>query len=161
MKEINIYGENRHRQHTKMREACRGIVIEGDNILLSYEVNTDQWLIPGGGVENNETLRECCARELAEETGCVVKAETPFLTINEFYEDWLYVNHYCVCQRVGQTQRNLTEMETENGLEPRWISFDEAAAIFAQYQVYAGENELRRGAYLREHQALLAYKAQK
>ena len=161
MKEINIYGENRHRQYTKMREACRGIVIEGDNILLSYEVNTDQWLIPGGGVENNETLRECCARELAEETGCVVKAETPFLTINEFYEDWLYVNHYCVCQRVGQTQRNLTEMETENGLEPRWISFDEAAAIFAQYQVYAGENELRRGAYLREHQALLAYKAQK
>ena len=45
MKIIDIYGENRFEQYTKLREACRGIVIKNDKILLTYEVNTDQWLV--------------------------------------------------------------------------------------------------------------------
>lgn len=69
MKTINIYGENKYEQSTKYREACRGIVLKEDKILLTYEVNTDQWFIPGGGLESGETIKECCARELAEETG--------------------------------------------------------------------------------------------
>ena len=59
MKVIDIYGENHFEQHTKLREACRGVVIKNDKILLTYEVNTDQWFIPGGGLENNESIQEC------------------------------------------------------------------------------------------------------
>ena len=69
MKTIDIYGEKYFEQYTKLREACRGIVIRNDEILLTYEVNTDQWFIAGGGLENNEALEECVVRELAEETG--------------------------------------------------------------------------------------------
>lgn len=72
MKTIDIYGDNRFEKQTKTRVACRGIVLSKGNILLSYEVNTDQWFIPGGGLEADESLEECCSRELAEETGCVV-----------------------------------------------------------------------------------------
>ena len=36
METINIYGENRFAEHTKIREACRGIVVKDGNILLSY-----------------------------------------------------------------------------------------------------------------------------
>ena len=64
---IDIYGDNRFPEHTKVREACRGIVIRDGLILLSYEVNTDQWFIPGGGLEGNETIQQCCIRELAGE----------------------------------------------------------------------------------------------
>lgn len=35
METINIYGENRFAEHTKIREACRGIVVKDGNILLS------------------------------------------------------------------------------------------------------------------------------
>ena len=63
MKEINIYGANRFETSTKSREACRGIVINNNNILLTYEVNTDQWFIPGGGLESGENPEECCIRE--------------------------------------------------------------------------------------------------
>lgn len=50
MEIINIYGDNRFAEHKKSEKPvvaswCRG------EILLSYEVNTDQWMIPGGGVE--------------------------------------------------------------------------------------------------------------
>lgn len=65
MKTIDIIGENHvgHCCHT--RTACRGILIEGERILLSYETKNDQWMIPGGGLEEGENEKECCARELA------------------------------------------------------------------------------------------------
>ena len=40
------------------------------------------------------------------------------------------------------------------GLEPRWISLEEAIDIFAKHQDYAAEDEMKRGAYLREYEAL-------
>ncbi len=157
MKTIDIYGENHFEQYTKVREACRGIVIKNDKILLTYEVNTDQWFIPGGGLEENESVQKCCIRELAEETGCVVDAKNQYLTINEYYEEWLFVSHYYVCDYIGETERTLTQREMEVGLEPRWISLKEAIDIFSKHQDYAEENEMKRGAYLREYNALLSY----
>ena len=63
MESINIFGENRFETYTKIRKACRGIVISNGMILLTYEVNTDQWFIPGGGLESGESLEACCVRE--------------------------------------------------------------------------------------------------
>lgn len=157
MKIIDIYGENRFEKHMKVREACRGIVIKNDKLLLTYEVNTDQWFIPGGGLENNESIQECCIRELVEETGCVVNANELYLTINEYYEEWLFVSHYYICDYVGETERALTEREIEVGLEPRWISLEEAIDIFSKHQDFTDTNEMKRGAYLREYKALLSY----
>lgn len=151
---LNIYGENRFQKHTKIRSACRGVVVSGEKILLTYEVNTDQWFIPGGGLEKDESLEECCIREMAEETGCVVKPADHYLTINEYYEDWLFVSHYFVCDLEGETDRKLTGREVEVGLEPRWIPLEEAIEIFSRHQQYAEENEMKRGAYLREYHAL-------
>lgn len=157
MKIIDIYGENRFEQYIKVREACRGIVIKNDKILLTYEVNTGQWFIPGGGLEINESLEDCCIRELAEETGYIVKPKKQYLTINEYYEEWFFVSHYYICDYVGETKRALTEREIEVGLEPRWISLEEAIDIFSKHQDYADKNEMKRGAYLREYKALLSY----
>ena len=69
METINIFGKNRFETYTKTRKACRDIVISNGMILLTYEVNTDQWFIPGGGLEGSESIQQCCIRELAEETG--------------------------------------------------------------------------------------------
>ena len=158
MEIIDIYGEKYSEQHTKVREACRGIVIHNGKILLTYEVNTDQWFIPGGGLEEGESAQECCVRELAEETGCVVKVNKQYLTINEHYDEWLFVSHYYICDYVGETERSLTERETEEGLEPRWISLEPAMDIFSKYQEYvADENKMKSGAYYREYKALLSF----
>ena len=156
MRSIDIYGDNRYERSTKVREACRGIVIDGEKILLTYEVNTDQWFIPGGGLEDGETLKECCAREFAEETGRIVEVKEQYLTIHEYYEGWHFISHYFVCESVGETQRILTDREKEVGLEPRWLTLREAVDTFSKHQSYAG-NEMKRGAYFREYQALLAY----
>ncbi len=155
MQTVQIYGENRFAKYTKTRVACRGVVIDDGKILLTYEVNTDQYFIPGGGLDEYETLEQCCVRELAEETGMVVRPIKQFLTINEFYEDWLYISHYFVCECIGKTDMHLTDAEVERGLEPRWVDLTDAIEIFSKHQDYATENEMKRGAYLREYTALL------
>ena len=153
---IEISGENRFPSCTHIRVACRGILRDGDKILLTYERNADQFFLPGGGLENNESLKECCMRELAEETGLVVEPLRQVLTIREYYENWLYISHYFICKIVGETGRNLTEAEMEAGLEPQWLPLPEAIRIFSRHQEYA-DNEMKRGAYLREFRALSAY----
>lgn len=129
-------------------------MISDEKILLTYEVNTDQWFIPGGGLEGDESFEECCVRELTEETGYIVKTHNQYLTINEYYEEWFFVSHYFICNVVGETKMELTEREALAGLEPRWITLKEAIEIFSKYQDYADVSEMKRGAYLREYKAL-------
>lgn len=152
-----ISGANRFAQAIRRREACRGIVMEDGNILMSYETNTDQWFLPGGGVEKGETLSACCRRELEEETGVIVTVQEHFLTIYEYYEEWEFISHYFLCKAEGTGVRALTAREIEAGLEPRWIPFSEAKAIFSHHPEYARTNEMKHGAYQREEMALGVY----
>ena len=156
METITILGENRSDAYSRVRVACRGIVVRDGMILLTYEVNSNQWFIPGGGLEKGENLEQCCIRELAEETGLVVQTGHHFATIDEYYGDWLFTSHYFTCEVTGETERLLTEREAQMGLEPRWIPLTETVEIFAHYQDHA-HNEMKRGAYLREHHALQVY----
>ncbi len=52
--------------------ACDMILIENNKILLirrSRQPFKDEWAIPGGRIEDNETVEECLKREMKEETG--------------------------------------------------------------------------------------------
>ena len=159
MKECSILGENRFNVWTRERVAWRGVVIREGQLLLTYEVNTDQWFLPGGGLEEGESLETCVMRELAEETGYAVMPQERVLTIHEYYEQWRFVSHYFLCEAVGTVQRRLTEREAQVGLEPCWLPFEEAMAIFAKHADYADPDEMKRGAYLREFTALCQVRA--
>ena len=78
-KVINHYGDNYSGYTNHCREASRAIICKDGNIMLSHETKISQWMIPGGGIEANETPAECCIREVAEETGLIVKPEKCFL----------------------------------------------------------------------------------
>lgn len=157
MKTMETIGANYFGTFSHTREGCRGIVVCGGAILLSREVNTDYWLIPGGGMEAGETPEECCTREVREETGVLVEPVEKFLTLHEYYEDWRYTSHYFTCEVIGSGAQALTEQERERGLIPRWIPLEKALSIFRKHADYAATNEEKRGAYLREYTALLEY----
>ena len=154
MKTIEIVGENYFGNWDKTRTACRGIVIDGERILLSYETKTNQWMIPGGGLERNESDEECCIREIAEETGVQVEISDCLLEIDEYYANWKWVNRYFICKATGTTQIKQTEREIQVGMEPRWLDISEIKDIFSQHNSYKGVDEMRRGMYLREYTAL-------
>ena len=158
MKTIEIFGDNREKEYTKTVEGCRGVLIRGGQILLSYEKNIDQYMIPGGGLEGGESLTECCKRELCEETGIVVDPHTPYLTLEEYYHEYYFKSNYFLCGYIGECERSLTESEKNNGLEPRWVNFDEAFNIFAGYEAFKDTDEMKYGMYYREYLALCELK---
>jgi ADP-ribose pyrophosphatase YjhB (NUDIX family) len=51
------------------------VIIKNDKILLMHQIykGEDFYNLPGGGLENNETLEQACRREVREETGLKVK----------------------------------------------------------------------------------------
>ena len=157
VKNIEIHGANAHKTFSKTRVGCRGIVIKDSRILISHEVNTDYYLIPGGGLENKETLEECCVREICEETGYIVKPITHFLTLDEYYKEYKYVSHYFICEIVEKSKPNLTATELKRGLIPEWIDPDKMLAIYSKHNDFAASNEEKCGAYLREYTALTEY----
>ncbi|MBO4666711.1 MAG: NUDIX domain-containing protein [Bacilli bacterium] len=151
---IKIVGSNYLGEYCTTRKSCRAIVIEKDNILLSYETKTDTWMIPGGGQEKGETEKDCVIRELAEETGYLVEPIRCALTINEYYGNERFLSKYYLSTIKGKAEVNLTEREKQNGMEPRWLPIKDAISIFSEHQKYAETDEMRRGLYLREYRAL-------
>ncbi|MEW6035064.1 MAG: NUDIX hydrolase [Candidatus Micrarchaeota archaeon] len=56
--------------------ACDMILIEGGKVLLvkrAREPFKDEWALPGGRIEDDETAEECLRREMKEETGLDVE----------------------------------------------------------------------------------------
>ncbi len=154
MKSINIVGDNYFGKWNKTRTACRSVVIKDGKLLLSYETRTNQWMLPGGGLEADEGEKECVIRETTEETGFVIKPSECLLEIDEYYEDWKWVNRYFFGEITGETERNLTEREIEVGMEPRWLPVEDIIEIFSKHADYTDTDEMRRGMYLREYTAL-------
>ncbi|MBO5746954.1 MAG: NUDIX hydrolase [Clostridia bacterium] len=157
MKEINILGANRFETHSKIRVGCRAVVIDNGKLLVTYEKVGDSWILPGGGLKDNETLEECCAREIEEETGYLVKPTNKFLVINEFYEEYKYVSHYFVCEVVGKSQMKLTNPEQLRCLKSQWIDIEQFIKIVSEHQKYADVSEEKRGSYMREYTAIKYY----
>ena len=157
MKTIEISGANRFETFTRTRAGCRAVVERGGMILLSHETVSSWWLVPGGGMEGDETPEECCVRETEEETGLIVRPLRQFLTLNEYYEEYRYISHYFVCEVTGSGQMRLTDAEKRRGLEPCWLPLQEAVGLFSQHQSWAEISEEKRGSYLREYTALREY----
>ena len=157
MTKVEILGANRFATHTKTREASRAVIVRNGMILLIYEADSDLWIVPGGGIEKNETSEKCCVREAEEETGNLVLPLQEFTTLFEYYEEYCYITHYFICEVTGPGKMHLTEEEVRRGAEPKWISFPEAMDIFSRHQSYADFSEEKRGIYLREYTALQEY----
>ena len=159
-KTIDIFNGAAHGAAVTRRVGCRGTIVKDSRVLISHEVNTDYYLTPGGGLEEGETLEECCAREVLEETGYLVKPVRHFLTTNEHHEEGKYVNHYFLCEVIGEEEQSLTSYEADHGLIPEWIDIEKMLGIYARHEDYAETNIGKRSAYLREYTALTEYLAQ-
>lgn len=138
----------------RIREATRAITVREGKILLTYEINTDVYMTPGGGVEADETLEECCIRELREEAGIEVKPVERFVTVNEYSFETLYVSNYFICEAVGTAEQSLTPIEIEHGVTPRWVELEKAMEIFSTYPEKQPDV---RSLYLREYTVIGKY----
>ena len=109
-----------------LRVGCRGIVKQGDKYLMVHLQEWDIYTFPGGGLEDNETLEECCIREVYEETGVIVKNVVKKTVVNEYFTDSRWENHYFICDFVEETDNNaFTQEEIDLGLRKLWMTVEE------------------------------------
>ena len=70
-----------------MRNRARGLLIENGKLLLMHRIkNVDEYyVVPGGGIEDDEDLKSSIIRELKEEVGIDVKIldDEPIMQLSE------------------------------------------------------------------------------
>jgi ADP-ribose pyrophosphatase YjhB (NUDIX family) len=117
------------------RKATRGIVLDGENILLLYTERYHDYSLPGGGVDEGESLTEGLKRELKEETGAQDIEVLEEFGLYEEYRPWHKENYdlihmlsYCYVCKIGETlaETALESHEIQNGMEPIWVNIHEA-----------------------------------
>ncbi|WP_134704837.1 NUDIX hydrolase [Ammoniphilus sp. YIM 78166] len=117
------------------RQAARGIILRGSEILLLYTKRYNDYSFPGGGVEMDEDLLDGLKRELSEETGAKnIQIISEFGMIDEYrphYDsefDLIHmISYFYVCQiDEEQEEAQLEDYEIANGTAPVWIDIHEA-----------------------------------
>lgn len=120
---------------TYTRYAIRGISKYKDTYLLIYSQKDKAYIIPGGGIDKDESHYQALKRELDEECGAkLIDVEAKFgytveydLYPEETFDIYKRVNYYYlvhVDQNLGL--QKLEPYEIELGLTPRWVSIEEA-----------------------------------
>lgn len=134
--------------------SCRGIVFHKNQILLMrrFRAGHNYWVLPGGGVEDSETLEECVRREVKEETNIDVEVGRKFYTFQA--PNSYKVTHYFFCKYIaGEVELIGEEKErsTENDLyEPKWMP---ANIMFSTEHVYSGKIKSLLRKYLTDYYA--------
>lgn len=117
------------------RQAARGIVVRGNEILLLFTERYNDFSLPGGGIDEGEDVRAALVRELEEETGA---RDVQVL----HYEGWLdelrpwrrgdhdvlhMTSHFFRCNVAPTLQETKMEgYERANGMRPVWVNLDDA-----------------------------------
>ena len=91
------------------RISAGGIIVSDNKVLLVHHYQKgiyDYWVLPGGGIEENEGIFKATEREVLEETNLKVKAEK-IVYIEEFMDEGKYVCKFWVLCEVDQIKLSI------------------------------------------------------
>lgn len=116
---------------SKIRVA--GLWVRGKQILLEATVGTQLWGIPGGRLENGETIESGCVREFKEELGVEMRCRSLAIVA----EQWRMAPHFChelaFYFRVSPRFPEKVDVDhlrsREKEIEFRWFRLDELDEI--------------------------------
>lgn len=122
---------------TDQRIAARGIITQGEEILLIFTARYHDYSLPGGGMHEGEDIVTALIREVEEETGAEnIHNVVPYGCYEEmrpWYKggfDSIQMLSYCfTCDANKQLgSPRLEENEIKNGVSAMWINIHEAIA---------------------------------
>lgn len=117
------------------RKAARGIVLNGEQILLLYTKRYHDYTLPGGGIDEGESNVDGLIRELQEETGAHNITNIKEFGLYEEYRPWykndfniVHMESYCYVCDIDEELRDTTleDYEVQNGMTPLWINIHQA-----------------------------------
>ena len=124
-----------HGVQVLQRQASRGIILQGEQILMMYTQRYDDFSFPGGGIDPGEDPQHGLRRELREEAGAAdIHIIAPFGRVTEFQptwkKDWDFMHQTSYWYQCALNQplvaNQLEHYEVANGMAVQWIGVDEA-----------------------------------
>lgn len=104
-------------------------------VLVARRTDPNNWNLPGGKVDNGETLEQAAVRELREETGIEVEADQLHRAFVDTIDDFVVVTY--VIYHVLATTGGLPELYPAEGEPPaRWGTWDDLlneGSVFHKY----------------------------
>ncbi len=115
------------------KKAVRAVIIKDDAVLLMHLAASNTYVLPGGGVLDEEPLDEALKREVKEETGHTVRTAVETLIIKEYHKDINREHHiYRIETDDRQSPINMTSEEISLGMKPNFIPLEEALNMLAE-----------------------------
>ena len=109
---------------------ARGLVFDdAGRLLLIQRSDNLRWALPAGAMELGESITECAAREVWEETGLKATALTPFLLHtgpeHTYTNEWGHTyQHIVTTFRIDAWEGELLTT-TDETVDARWFTRDE------------------------------------
>lgn len=134
----------------ELRQAVRIVLFdESKKIALGYYPPKDkhpegEYNLPGGGVDEGESIGQALQREALEETGCCIKNIEELGIIKESQvgkEIKHYQDTYCFIADLKGSKMTpiFTKRELEDKLEVRWVSLEDAIKFIENRQQSFGK----------------------
>lgn len=132
--ESDVYPEKENVNHDDFatRHAARAIVLnEIGAVALLKAATYNYHKLPGGGIEDGESMETALQRELLEEIGCKAEIVSEVGEVVEYRDQWKLkqISHCYLAKQIGEQQEpSFTQSEIDEGFEIVWAS-DISAAI--------------------------------
>lgn len=115
---------------TATRYTVRAIILKDQKLLMTYSKKFDDYMTPGGGVEENEDFVEALKRELEEEVGVISDEIKPIGYIEELRsgqrDGILYQkSHYFEVTILRMVETKQEDYEIRFGMTPVWVKIDD------------------------------------
>ena len=122
----------------QIKKAARTVIVDEKGLIALINVGDGKYFkIPGGGVEENETIKEAAKREALEEAGCEVDL-IQRVGEHQFIENSSELGeraHHSVCflaKKKGiSKETRFDDWEKSNNMKLIWVTFSKALELFS------------------------------